>query len=124
MIDVERLAQALGGVSRPMLFAGDADYDRWRAKTAAAIAEAYEGLASQDDPGGTMTWCPLPGVHEHAFRGPHKFKEWDPTPISIEERAEGPTLDVVHPWRYQGEDGHATVACCLHGPIHGGPTDG
>ncbi len=28
--------------------------------------------------GGTTTDCPLVGVHEHAFRGPHRFHEWDP----------------------------------------------
>jgi hypothetical protein len=27
---------------------------------------------------GTLTNCPLDGVHEHAFRGPHTFREWDP----------------------------------------------
>ena len=27
---------------------------------------------------GTLTECPLKGVHEHAFRGPHRFREWEP----------------------------------------------
>ena len=27
---------------------------------------------------GTTTDCPLVGVHEHAFRGPHRFHEWEP----------------------------------------------
>jgi plasmid stabilization system protein ParE len=52
----------------------------------AALAATPEQGPGLDDDGGVMTWCPLTGVHEHAFRGPHKFKEWDPTPISVEER--------------------------------------
>jgi hypothetical protein len=27
---------------------------------------------------GTLTNCPLAGVHEHVFRGPHRFREWEP----------------------------------------------
>lgn len=27
---------------------------------------------------GTDTYCPVEGVHPHAFRGPHHFREWDP----------------------------------------------
>jgi hypothetical protein len=27
---------------------------------------------------GTETNCPLEGVHEHPFRGPHRFREWEP----------------------------------------------
>ena len=30
--------------------------------------------------GGIETRCPLVGVHEHAFRGPHRFREWEPQP--------------------------------------------
>jgi hypothetical protein len=31
---------------------------------------------------GTTTLCPLVGVHVHAFRGPHRFHEWDPDPVA------------------------------------------
>jgi hypothetical protein len=48
------------------------------------LRSALRATHPEDD--GTDTWCPLPGVHEHAFRGPHHFREWDPTPITIEER--------------------------------------
>lgn len=27
---------------------------------------------------GTLTNCPIEGVHEHVFRGPHRFREWEP----------------------------------------------
>ena len=40
----------------------------------AALSEAAppSGLDS------TETRCSLEGVHEHAFRGPHRFREWEP----------------------------------------------
>jgi hypothetical protein len=46
--------------------------------------------------GGTLTRCPVVGVHEHAFRGPHRFREWDPTPHAgtLVAAREGQGLDV------------------------------
>ena len=48
-----------------------------------------------DDPAraegsGTTTECPLDGVHEHSFRGPHTFTEWYPARASglLREAAE------------------------------------
>jgi len=36
-----------------------------------------QGLVGSSDPErGTVTECPLKGVHEHVFRGPHGFREW------------------------------------------------
>jgi hypothetical protein len=50
---------------------------------AESIADHEDGcpaLAATPAPetSGTTTDCPLVGVHEHAFRGPHRFREWDP----------------------------------------------
>lgn len=42
----------------------------------AARGANYDKFARPAD--GTTTDCPLVGVHEHAFRGPHRFHEWDP----------------------------------------------
>ena len=39
---------------------------------------ANEAAAGPRDEGGTLTRCSIEGVHEHAFRGPHRFREWDP----------------------------------------------
>jgi hypothetical protein len=33
---------------------------------------------SKENRGGTMTRCNIVGIHEHVFRGPHRFKEWEP----------------------------------------------
>lgn len=33
---------------------------------------------SATEPVGIETRCPIVGVHEHAFRGPHRFQEWEP----------------------------------------------
>lgn len=38
-----------------------------------------EAATGPRDEGGTLTRCALDGVHEHAFRGPHVFREWEPS---------------------------------------------
>jgi hypothetical protein len=34
--------------------------------------------APREREGGTLCECSLVGVHVHSFRGPHRFREWDP----------------------------------------------
>jgi hypothetical protein len=46
--------------------------DRLRAALAATPAPAPLDVE------GTLTACPLVGVHAHSFRGPHRFREWEP----------------------------------------------
>lgn len=45
---------------------------RLEASTSAALAR------SESPSPDTTTHCPMHGVHEHAFRGPHVFREWEP----------------------------------------------
>lgn len=58
----------------------DDNYGRPTAERIAAVlnAQVAERAAHAGTTGGTTTDCTLPGVHEHAFRGPHRFHEWDP----------------------------------------------
>ena len=45
---------------------------------------------------GHDTYCPVEGVHPHAFRGPHHFREWDPDkPAEDEGRLREAAADVV-----------------------------
>jgi hypothetical protein len=46
--------------------------------TLAAAVEAETHAAALGVTEATTTDCPLRGVHAHAFRGPHRFHEWDP----------------------------------------------
>lgn len=59
-------------------------WNGWDAALAAvnwdAALAAAEAARAADPPALDVieTRCPLVGVHEHAFRGPHRFREWDP----------------------------------------------
>jgi hypothetical protein len=60
---------------------------------AAGIDRQPVGLEVEQAVGsGTETYCPLVGVHEHAFRGPHRFREWYEPPAALDAQPDG--LDV------------------------------
>jgi hypothetical protein len=50
------------------------------------VCDCREGVGS-----GVQTDCPLEGVHNHSFRGPHTFREWYPafTPEATAPDEEG-----------------------------------
>jgi hypothetical protein len=52
-----------------------ADLIKWPCDTAQLIAALDAQPVGLD---GTETHCPIEGVHTHAFRGPHRFREWEP----------------------------------------------
>jgi hypothetical protein len=64
-----------------------------RERNAASLAR----LASPDDVAGsgTRTDCSLEGVHEHAFRGPHTFREWEPGTTPDDVAGSGERLNVA-----------------------------
>ena len=43
-----------------------------------ALAKGNGWVSAPRPHDGTETNCPLEGVHEHPFRGPHRFREWEP----------------------------------------------
>lgn len=40
------------------------------------LATLDAARAPRNDGDGTTTDCPQEGVHDHPFRGPHRFTEW------------------------------------------------
>jgi hypothetical protein len=86
-LDVERLAQAIrtaelrsqmAAESMGALPAETGPMPDWYRAYAADVAREYAVGEGSPTGAGTMTECPLEGVHEHAFRGPHRFREWYP----------------------------------------------
>ena len=73
--DAERLTAALENDIRALVGAKPGEL----ASRLVARGWVIEGwLAAAPVPSGTETNCPIEGVHEHAFRGPHRFREWEP----------------------------------------------
>lgn len=96
--NAETGARTYRGADGPFGLTMESTLDRLRDFRAAIAAQ------STPEPSGTLTDCPIEGVHPHPFRGPHKFREWDDPATYPAAPSTEPALDVedwprvyVHP---------------------------